>query len=353
MPQEKTEIPVLSSKNRSGKKAMRITFDAREKIVGAFMVIMVILLLTIVVMIGRGKDWFKAYVTYYIVFDEAYNLSEGARVKLYKADIGKVKSVRLEGDKVKVELAILKDYAPRIKTDSVATVESPTFIGSEYVSIKPGTPEASPVPENGTIPSQAKKSLDDVMAEFEVEKTAKMFVKSFQAISEIVEHMRDPEGPLYVALDNLAKAMAHIEAVTLEIRQGKGSVGRLVYSEELLQNIYERLSHVNRILTNLEQATSKVHDITKNIEDASAKTPDIVDGLRKSVNMINQILANIEKGSQDIPTVTKSTKHGIREIRDSVEEVDKVVQSAQKSFLIKGNLPPEPKGEDIDTGLRR
>ncbi|MBW1793254.1 MAG: MCE family protein [Deltaproteobacteria bacterium] len=332
---------------------MRITFDAREKIVGAFMVIMVILLLTIVVMIGRGKDWFKAYVTYYTVFDEAYNLSEGAGVKLYKADIGKVKSVRLEGDKVKVELAILKDYAPRIKTDSVATVESPTFIGSEYVSIKPGTPDASPVPENGTIPSQAKKSLDDVMAEFEVEKTAKMFVKSFQAISEIVEHMRDPEGPLYASLDSLAKAMAHIEAVTLEIRQGKGSVGRLVYSEELLQNIYERLSHVSRILTNLEQATSKVDDITKNIEDASAKTPDIVDGLRKSVNMINQILTNIEKGSQDIPTVTKSTKHGIREIRDSVEEVDKVVQSAQKSFLIRSNLPPEPKGVDIDTGLRR
>ncbi|MCK4487539.1 MAG: MCE family protein [Desulfobacterales bacterium] len=318
---------------------MRISFDARERTVGAFMVIMLILLLTIVVMIGRGKDWFKAYVTYYIVFDEAYNLSESARVKLYKADIGKVKSVRLEGDKVKVELAILKDYAPRIKTDSVATVESPTFIGSEYVSIKPGTPEASPVPENGTILSQAKKSLDDVMAEFEVEKTAKMFVKSLQAISEIVEYMRDPEGPLYASLDSLAQAMANIEAMSLEMRKGRGSVGKLVYSEELIQEIYERISHVNRILAN--------------IEDATQKAPKIMDSLKKSTEMINQILVNIEKGSQDVPVVTKSTKHGIREIRDGVEEIDKVVQSAQKSFLIKGNLPPEPKGENIDAGLRR
>ena len=318
---------------------MRISFDARERTVGAFMVIMLILLLTIVVMIGRGKDWFKAYVTYYIVFDEAYNLSESARVKLYKADIGKVKSVRLEGDKVKVELAILKDYAPRIKTDSVATVESPTFIGSEYVSIKPGTPDASPVPENGTIPSQAKKSLDDVMAEFEVEKTAKMFVKSLQAISEIVEYMRDPERPLYASLDSLAQAMANIEAMSLEMRKGRGSVGKLVYSEELIQEIYERISHVNRILAN--------------IEDATQKAPEIMDSLKKSTEMINQILVNIEKGSQDVPVVTKSTKHGIREIRDGVEEIDKVVQSAQKSFLIKGNLPPEPKGEDIDAGLRR
>ena len=286
---------------------MGISFDARERIVGAFMVIMVILLLTIVVMLGRGKDWFKTYVTYYTVFDEAYNLSENARVKLYKADIGKVKSVRLEGDKVKVELAVLKGYAPRIKTDSVATVESPTFIGSEYVSIKPGTPEASPVPENGTIPSQAKKSLDDVMAEFEVEKTAKMFVKTVQAISEIVEHLRDPEGPLYASLDSMAEATTHIEAVTREIREGKGSVGKLVYSEELIQEIYERISHVNRILAN--------------IEDATQKAPEIMDSLKKSTEMINQILVNIEKGSQDVPVVTKSTKHGIREIRDGVEEV--------------------------------
>ena len=303
------------------------------------MVVMVALLLIIVVMLGRGKDWFEAYVTYYTVFDEAYNLSENARVKLYKADIGKVKSVGLERDKVKVELAILKDYASRIKMDSVATVESPTLIGSEYVSIKPGTPDAAPIPEKGTIPSQAKKSLDDVMAEFEVEKTAKMFVKSLQAISEIVEHISDPEGPFYASLDSLAKAMANMEAVTLEIREGRGSVGKLVYSDELIQQIRDRITHVNRILAN--------------IEDATQKTPEIMDSLKESTEMINQILVNIETGSRDVPVVTKSTKHGIREIRDGVEEIDKVVQSAQKSFLIKGNLPPEAKGEDIDTGLRR
>jgi len=318
---------------------MRISFDSRERVVGAFMAIMVILLLTIIVMIGRGKDWFEAYVTYYTVFDEAYNLSKNARVKLFKAEIGKVKSVRLEGDKVKVTLAILKDYAPRIKTDSVATVESPTLIGSEYVSIKPGTPEAPPIPENGTIPSEAKKSLADFMAEFEVEKTAKMVIKTVQGISEIVAHIRDPEGPLYSSLDSMAKALANIEAVTHEIRQGKGSVGGLVHSEGLLQKMYEELNHLDRIL--------------KNIEDATAKTPDIMDSVNKNLNMINQILVNIEKGSQDLPVVTKTTKHGIREIRDGVEEVDKIVQSVQKSFLIRPNLPPEPKGEDIDTGLRR
>ncbi len=322
-----------------GSDGMRISFDVREKIVGTFMVIMVILLLTIVVMIGRGKDWFKTYVTYYTVFDEAYNLSPDARVKLFKADIGKVKSVRLEGDKVKVELAILEDYAPRIRSDAVAIVESPTLIGSEYVSIKPGTQEAPAIPENGTIPSKAKKSLADFMAEFEVEKTGKMIIKSLQNISEIVTHLRDPEGPLFGSLDSMGKAMAHIEVVTREIRDGKGSVGGLLRSQELLERIYEELSHLHKILGHVESTT--------------AKAPEIMDDVKKSMDTIARILANIEQGSQDVPKVTKTTKHGIQEIRDGVEEVDKVVQSVQKSFLIRPNLPPEPEGQDINTGLRR
>ncbi len=318
---------------------MKISFDAKEKIVGTFMVIMVILLLTVVVMTGRGKDWFKAYVTYYTVFDQAYNLSQDARVKLFNADIGKVQSVRLVGDKVKVELAILQDYAPRIRMDSVATVESPTFIGSEYVSIKPGSTGALPIPEKGTIPSKAKKSLADYMTEFEIEKTAKMIIKSLQDISDIVTHLRDPEGPLYTSLDSLAKTLVHLEEVIHEIKDGTGSVDGLIQSEGLIERIYEELNNVNRILGNLE--------------DATAKTPDIMNEVKKSMDMVNQILTNIEKGSHDVPAVTKTTKHGIREIRDGVEEIDKVVQSVQKSFLIKPNLPPEPKGEDIDTGLRR
>ncbi len=318
---------------------MKLSFEKKEKIAGAFMVIMIVLLLSVVVMIGKAKHWFERYVTYYTVFDEAYNLSEGAPVKLYKADIGEVKSVRLEGDKVKVKLVILEDYAARIKKDSVATVESPTFIGSEYVSIKPGTLEGPPIPEGGTIPSEPKQSLGDIMAEFEVKRTAKTIIKAIQNISELLEHLRDPEGPLFAALNSTSNSMANIEAVTGEIRAGRGSLGKLVRTEELLQAIYAQLENVGTVLQGLE--------------GASEQAPEIMAGLKESVSMIKQIVANIEQGSRDVPTLTEATKQGISEIRDTVAEVDKVVQSAQRNFLIRPNLPPEAKAKSIDTGLRR
>jgi phospholipid/cholesterol/gamma-HCH transport system substrate-binding protein len=315
---------------------MQISFDVKEKIVGAFMVVVVVLLLTIVVMIGRGKDWFSSYVTYYTVFDQAYNLNENARVTLFKADIGKVRKVTLEGNKVKVELGILQHYAQRIRVDSVATVESPTLIGSEYISITPGSPDSPAIPKDGTIPSKEKK---DLMAQLQIEKTAELVVKTVQRISEIVEHVADPEGPLYASLDSTEKTLANLEAITQGIREGEGTAGGIVRSEELLQTIYEQLD--------------QLHTILADIGDAAAKTPEMMDDVKQSVIMINQILTNIEKGSKDVPAVTQTTKEGIREVRDGVEEVDKVVQSVQKSFLIRPNLPPEPEGKDIDTGLRR
>jgi phospholipid/cholesterol/gamma-HCH transport system substrate-binding protein len=332
---------------------MELAFEKKEKIVGAFMVIIVALLLGVVVMIGRAKDWFRPYVTYYTVFDEAYNLSRDARVKLFTVDVGKVRNVDLEGDKVRVELAILKDYAARIKRDSVATVESPTVIGSEYVSIKPGTLEAPPIFEGGTIPSQPKKSIADLMAEFEVEKTAKMVIKSIQAITAIVEQLRDPKGALFRALDSTAQSLAHIEAVTQGIRNGEGSLGRLMRGDELLQKVYAQLDHVDVILKKLEHTTGTAQSVSQHVQYASERAPEIMDELKASLITIKQILTNIEKGSRDIPAVTESTKRGIQEMREGVQEIDRVVKALQQNFFIRQHLDSDPKGESIDTGLRK
>ncbi|MCP4671427.1 MAG: MCE family protein, partial [Desulfobacula sp.] len=103
---------------------MKVVYKKREKIVGTFFVLIAVLLLSTVVLIGRGKDWLRTYVTYYTIFKEGYNLQENAEVKLTKANIGRVKKISLSEDKVKVELLILQEYASRIKIDSIATVES-------------------------------------------------------------------------------------------------------------------------------------------------------------------------------------------------------------------------------------
>ena len=318
---------------------MELKFTKREKTVGIFMFAIAIVLLATIVAIGRGKDWFRTYVPYHAIFTENYNLSENAAVKMSKADIGKVRRISLYGNKVKVDIDILSDYASRIRADSIATVESPTFIGSEYISIKAGSPEAQPIPPDGEIPSQAKKSIDDIMAEFQIAETAKKVVKAVADLSEIASELRDPEGPLFAALESTKQILAHIETVTRDVKDGKGPVGDVLRSEAMLKSIRKDVENVEQILGHVKKTTEQA--------------PQMMEDLKAGVQDIKKIIANIEKGSEDVPEVTRTTKRGISEIREGVKNIDDVVQAIQKSPLIKSNLPPEEKGKPVDAGLRK
>jgi phospholipid/cholesterol/gamma-HCH transport system substrate-binding protein len=79
---------------------------------------------------------------------------------------------------------------------------------------------------------------------------------------------------------------------------------------------------------------------------------NIVKDIEKASRTLNVILANLEKGSHDIPRVTQSSAQGIHEIREAVDNIDKVFKSIKKNFLIKPNLPPEPEAKNVDARLR-
>lgn len=312
---------------------MELSFTRRERIVGLFMVGVALLLLATVFLVGRGKDWFKTYVTYYTVFNESYNLNVNAAVKLSKADIGKVRDISLTEDKVRVELAILKEYSHRIKEDSIATVESPTLIGSEYVSIKAGSAKSPRRKPGSEIPSEPKKSLDDYMTEFQIQETAKKFVKAVQNLSELTEQLASRSGPLYQTLHSARGFMSNLETVSRDIKDGKGSVGNIIRSDELIKSIQAEIKRLDNILAGLEK-----------------QAPEVLEDVRASVQSLKKILAAVEA---DAPELVGSTRKGIDEARHEIKKLDGVVQSVQKAPIIRSNLPPGPKGENTDAGLRK
>jgi len=345
---------------------MDLDYSRKERIVGTFIICIAVLLLSTVIMLGRGKNWFEDYNTYYTTFDESYNLKVGADVKLFKTNIGKVKEITVE-EKVKIRLAILAKYESRIRKDTLVTVESPTFVGSEYISIIPGSSVAPVLPNEGTIQSQAKKSISDILAEFEVEKSAKMFIQAIQNLSEFTENLNAPEGPLLSALENIRQTTANIEAVTGSIEAGQGTIGSLIKSTRLLDMLSDQIKKIGEILEHISNATVKAPEIVDQAQATIVQLKDtrkgIADGLEilkriltdieNNMPTITTILQNAEQGSQDVPHITQSVSQGIQEARQEIENVDKIIQSLEKNILIRGNLPPEPVGKNTDADLRR
>jgi phospholipid/cholesterol/gamma-HCH transport system substrate-binding protein len=331
---------------------MELNFSRREKIVGMFVICIAVLLLTTVIVIGRGKDWFKKYVTYYTIFDEGYNLQVDTPVKLFNADIGKIKKIDLVGDSVKIKLIILEEFRSRINTSTKATVESPTLLGSEHIAIIPAKDDSPLIQEGGIIPSKKKKSIADYLEEFQIEKTAKMIIETAQGLTKIVQILQDPEGPLFTALGNLNKTLAHVEMITRGVQAGEGTVGGLLKSRSLWDQIRANLDEVGKSIENISRAAAKTPVTMDQVQDNLATLHEIEKGILDATGTLKTILANIEKGSYDVPKVTQSTSKGIQEIRNAVENINKAVQSLQQSFLIKPHLPPLPEGKNVDASLR-
>ena len=345
---------------------MEMEFSKIEKIVGAFVAGVLLLLLLSVVMIGRGKDWFETYVTYYTTFNETYNLQVNAPVKLFRADIGKVDDITLENNRVLVKLAIREKFTPRIREDAVAVVESPTLIGSEYIAILPGSADAPPIAENGAIPSREKRSIDDLLTEFEVEKTAKMVVTAIQDISKVSENLSDPNGPLLATLDNLERISRDMAKLTADLEAGKGPMGLMLKSEDLMQRIVDNIEQMGDILANIDEAAAMTPATVQLVNDNLAAFKEtggaihagiqeartILQAIEASAGDLQTTMENIKAGSRQVPEITTTFKEGILEIRQGVEEVNRVVDAMQKSVLIRGNLPPDPVPQVTDAGAR-
>jgi phospholipid/cholesterol/gamma-HCH transport system substrate-binding protein len=295
---------------------MEMKFSTMEKMVGAFLILTIIVVTGSVIVIGRGKAWFRDYGVYNIVFDEGYNLKEGATVKIFNADVGRVTSLEITPqNKVGVTIKILKEHSKLIRQDSVAVVDSPTFIGSEYISISAGSPGSPLIPEEGTIPSKRRKSLSDYAEEFHLEEKFNALTRIIYNLEETINQLKDPEGPLLGTLWDL-------RVITNDIKKGQG-LGNILVKNDLYERLDRQMAHLEAILANTEKTS-------QGVEQAARVLPEAMQEMRK-------ILQDIKTASRDAPAIAQGA-------RENLQKLDQILEAAKRNPLIKGGIPPKEKG---------
>lgn len=295
---------------------MEMKFSTMEKMVGALLILTIIIVTGSVIVIGRGKAWFRDYGVYNIVFDEGYNLREGATVKIFNTDVGHVTSLEITPqNKVGVTIKILKEYSKLIRRDSVAVVASPTFIGSEYISISAGSPGSTLIPEEGIILSKKKKSLSDYAEEFHLEEKFNALTRILYSLEETMDQLKDPEGPLLGTLWDL-------RAITNDIKRGQG-LGNLLVKNDLYERLDRQMAHLEATLANAEKTS-------QGVEQAARVLPEAMQEMRK-------ILHDIKTASRDAPAIAQGA-------RENLQKLDQILESAKRNPLIKGGIPPKEKG---------
>ena len=199
-----------------------------------------------------------------------------------------------------------------------------------------------------------------------MEKTAKTVVRTVQDLSELVQKLSDTKGPLWASLENINKISANMQQITSDLKAGKGPMGALLKSEDLLQKIVNEIETLGKILDTLQvtvaqgpetmdlvrQDLSTFKEAGQSVQARVEQVRIILDDIKKAAADLRVITDDIRSSSGQVPKITTNFGDGVQEIRQGVEQINRVVDALQKNVFIRSNLPEEPGPASTDAGAR-
>ena len=84
---------------------------------------------------------------------------------------------------------------------------------------------------------------------------------------------------------------------------------------------------------------------TKNLETATREAPEMVDKIQELLDRLLRVSGLLEKAMTEVPEISAQAREGMR-------EVNRILDSVEKNFLISPNLPPPPKSESHGFEIR-
>lgn len=318
-------------------------YSAYERSAGIFILASFLIFSCTIVLVGMEKKWFHSYTTYRIEFNESYNITPGTRVKLFGTDVGTVREVVLtRKNKVRLKIVLLSKYASRIREDSIAVVESPTVIGSEFVNISPGNPTLPEILPGRFIASKDRKQISEYLEEFKITKKIDDIGNILSGTADIVAKIKNDDGPLFRILEN-------IERATVDIAEGNGTAGKFIVKSDLHDQIKSDLDKIGSMVKALKDGANLLVAASRNILSSSKHvvqtTETAPDRARELLGSLTRSSRNLELAMKDLPAISTQVRH-------ELQETGRILESIKKNIIIGWNLPPEEKIETHSVEVR-
>lgn len=256
---------------------MKNTLETR---LGVFFALALIVAVIVLEMVGAA-DFFKKGHIVHASFKNVHELKKGDPVKLAGVEIGRVDNIRLVDTQARVSMKIADKY--RLKTDSKATIKFAGLMGQNFISIEGGTPAAPRIEPGGFIDAGAQPDLSEIMSKLQnVASGVEGLTKSFSA-----ENLSSLIGPMNDFLrqnsTNLTTILNNSATISLQISQGRGTLGKLIYDDQLYNTTMATIS-------SLQAAGSQAQGFITDARTMLNKTGGLVDEITTGQGTIGRLL---------------------------------------------------------------
>jgi ABC-type transporter Mla subunit MlaD len=243
----------------------------REEIKAGLIIGIAMILLTMLVILIGGGQFFEKFDTYLIKVKNAAGLEAGAQVKLGGVRIGRVLSIRepqLPGESVVIEIGVKKGKL--IYKGTRASVTQVGFVGDIYLLLSVNDTVNELIKPGDVIPAQETVDFGIILAKV---------------------------GVLSESLDGLIKDIDKVFNPA-NIRQ----VGALLGNTN--KAIVSASSNVDKLTSDIRNTTDKFSKVLDELEDlvGNNKTQfsDVLKKAREDLDKAGSMIASIEKSSKSV-----------------------------------------------------
>lgn len=184
---------------------------------GIFVSISITLFIVGIYLIGQKQQLFSNTFSIHGVFKDISGLQVGNNVRFSGINIGIVEEIQQITDStVIVTMMINEDTKKFIKINAKAIIGSDGLMGNKIVLIIPGMAGKQEISDNDTIKTARQVNMDDILSKIKI------------------------------TSDNAANITDDMAAIMKNIREGKGTIGKLVMDSALAQNVDAALVNIKQ-----------------------------------------------------------------------------------------------------------
>jgi len=270
--------------------------NSLESRLGIFVALAVVAAVVIIEMLGGPEHFMRGYHLS-TLFANVQELKVGDRVKMAGVEVGRVEKILLEGEKARVIMKMKRNA--QVRTDSIATVKFTGLMGQNFVSLDFGSTGAPLATDNAQLESREQPDLSVVMAKIDdvatgVQNLTKSFsgLKIDELLGPFIDFMKDNRAPLTATISN-------INSVTHQVAQGQGTVGRLIYEDQLYNSALATVSNLQSTLADAQVTVAHAREVVDQINAGQGTVGKLVkdDTLYKETTAF---MTNMKEISQKI-----------------------------------------------------
>ena len=297
---------------------------------GAFVLGGLLFLVLLLYMIGKNRNLFGSTYILKARFENVQGLVAGNNVRFSGIQAGTVKKIKILNDTV-IEVTMIIDTKMQaiIRKNAVVSIGTDGLVGNKVVNIVPARQPGSLAVEDDILASKKAVATDEMLQTLYktnndvsvIAADLKITVQRINSSSALWALLNDESIPQDVrtSVANIRSATGkagnivyNLNAIVMDVKNGKGSVGALLTDTSFAKNLNEAILKIKTVGEEADSLAGEINKLVAGIRQDVNTGRGPVNALLKDSMMViklNTSLDNIQKGTDGFNQNMEALKH--------------------------------------------